>query len=66
MPIDALQRILDQIEAAYSRQAPPAEIDALWDRYHVKERAVLWLLGGLQPMYRTLDRLAGRKETGDG
>jgi hypothetical protein len=60
----AAQRILDQIEAAYNRQAPQAEIDALWDRYHAKERAVLWLLGGLQPMYRTLDRLAEARRLG--
>lgn len=26
-----------------------------------KERAMLWLLDGLLPMYRTLDRLAARK-----
>lgn len=55
-------RILDEIEAAYARSAPKDEIDALWARYHEKERAVLWLLDGLARTERTIARLAARRE----
>lgn len=55
------ERILDDLEAAYAREASQDEIDALWARWHEKERAMHWLLDGYERVERTVDRLAAKK-----